>query len=61
MPANRRVVVTGMGAVTSIGIGKADFWRNLIAGKSGIGDVENHKKYLHYSFCVLKKFVFMPR
>ncbi|MDD5495525.1 MAG: beta-ketoacyl-[acyl-carrier-protein] synthase family protein [Candidatus Omnitrophica bacterium] len=35
----RRVVVTGLGAVTSIGIGKDEFWKNLIAGKSGIGNV----------------------
>ncbi|MCX5686927.1 MAG: beta-ketoacyl-[acyl-carrier-protein] synthase family protein [Candidatus Omnitrophica bacterium] len=40
MPANRRVVITGIGVVTSIGIGKDDFWKNLIAGKSGIGEVE---------------------
>ncbi|MFH0764472.1 MAG: beta-ketoacyl-[acyl-carrier-protein] synthase family protein [Candidatus Omnitrophota bacterium] len=40
MPANRRVVITGIGAVSSIGIGKDDFWNNLIAGKSGIGEVE---------------------
>lgn len=40
MPANRRVVVTGIGAVSSIGIGKDDFWRNLLAGKSGIDEVE---------------------
>jgi 3-oxoacyl-[acyl-carrier-protein] synthase II len=30
------VVVTGMGVVTSLGIGKADNWRKLIAGESGI-------------------------
>ena len=36
----RRVVVTGLGVVSSIGIGKDEFWRNLIAGKSGISDVE---------------------
>lgn len=40
MPANKRVVVTGMGIVSSIGIGKDDFWRNLTAGKSGISEVE---------------------
>jgi 3-oxoacyl-[acyl-carrier-protein] synthase II len=33
----RRVVVTGVGLVTPIGIGKEEFWNNLIAGKSGIG------------------------
>ena len=30
------VVVTGMGVVTSLGIGKADNWQKLIAGESGI-------------------------
>lgn len=29
-----------MGAVSSIGIGKDDFWRNLIAGTSGIAEIE---------------------
>ncbi len=38
--ANKRVVVTGMGIVSSIGIGIEEFWKNLIAGKSGISDVE---------------------
>ncbi len=36
---NRRVVVTGLGVVSSIGIGKDEFWKNLIAGKSGISDI----------------------
>lgn len=36
---NRRVVVTGLGVVSSIGIGKDEFWKNLIAGKSGISEV----------------------
>ena len=33
----RRVVITGVGPITPIGIGKDEFWGNLIAGKSGIG------------------------
>ena len=37
----RRVVVTGLGVVSSIGIGKDEFWKNLIAGKSGISDIES--------------------
>ena len=38
---NRRVAVTGLGLVTSIGIGKDEFWKNLIQGKSGISKVES--------------------
>ena len=33
----RRVVITGVGAITPIGIGKEEFWNNLVAGKSGVG------------------------
>lgn len=33
----KRVVITGLGAVTPIGIGKEKFWNSLIQGKSGIG------------------------
>ena len=32
----KRVVVTGLGAVTPIGIGVVRFWESLVAGKSGI-------------------------
>ncbi len=34
-----KVVVTGMGAVTPVGLGVAAFWRSLIEGKSGIETV----------------------
>ena len=37
MPRERRVVVTGMGAVTSIGGSLEEFWKNLLAGVCGIG------------------------
>ncbi len=36
----RRVVITGMGAVTSLGIGAEHFWQAIKAGKSGITPVE---------------------
>ena len=38
---NNRVVITGLGAVTSIGIGWKQFWDSLLAGKSGISEIES--------------------
>ncbi|MBQ8682518.1 MAG: beta-ketoacyl-ACP synthase II [Selenomonadales bacterium] len=35
----RRVVITGIGAVTPVGIGKDAFWNALIEGKSGVGPI----------------------
>ncbi len=35
----RRVVVTGMGAVTPIGIGIEEYWKNAVAGVSGGGPI----------------------
>ncbi|MDE5879544.1 MAG: beta-ketoacyl-[acyl-carrier-protein] synthase family protein, partial [Desulfovibrio sp.] len=33
----QRIVITGMGAVTPLGIGVADYWAALIGGRSGVG------------------------
>jgi 3-oxoacyl-[acyl-carrier-protein] synthase II len=35
----KKVVITGMGALTPIGIGLTPFWENLTAGKSGISNI----------------------
>ena len=38
-PINKRVVVTGLGLVTPLGIGVKPTWESLCAGKSGIGEI----------------------
>lgn len=35
----KRVVITGLGAITPVGIGKDAFYEALLAGKSGIGPI----------------------
>ena len=37
MMEKRRVVITGMGAVTPIGNNVETFWKNVKGGKNGIG------------------------
>ncbi len=34
--AKRRVVITGLGIVSPVGIGVAQAWQNIVAGKSGV-------------------------
>ncbi len=36
----QRVVVTGMGTVSPIGLNVEDYWKNLTAGKSGVGLIQ---------------------
>jgi len=35
----RRVVVTGCGVVSSVGVDKSSFWESLLNGKSGVGKI----------------------
>ncbi|MGS0765404.1 beta-ketoacyl-ACP synthase II [Syntrophomonas curvata] len=38
--SQRRVVISGMGVVSAIGLDRDTFWTNLLQGKSGIGPIE---------------------
>ncbi len=37
--SKRRVVVTGLGAVTPVGLSVAESWENIVAGKSGVNPI----------------------
>jgi 3-oxoacyl-[acyl-carrier-protein] synthase II len=37
--SKRRVVVTGLGLITPVGIGVTESWANIISGQSGIGKI----------------------
>lgn len=37
--SKRRVVVTGLGAVTPVGLSVAESWANIVAGKSGVNPI----------------------
>jgi 3-oxoacyl-[acyl-carrier-protein] synthase II len=39
-PPTRRVVITGIGAITPIGTGVEDFWSGLTSGRSGIAPIQ---------------------
>ncbi len=44
-----RVAITGLGVVSSIGIGWQEFWKNLLAGKSGISSVTAFDTSKHFT------------
>ncbi len=45
----RRVVITGLGVISSIGIGKDAFWDSLLKGKSGISPVTAFDTSRHFT------------
>jgi 3-oxoacyl-[acyl-carrier-protein] synthase II len=54
----KRVVVTGLGVVSSVGVGKDEFWKALIDGKSGISKVSSFdtKEYRCHNAGEVKNF-----
>ncbi len=46
---SRRVVITGLGVISSIGIGWQEFWNNLLKGKSGISPVSSFDTSNHFT------------
>lgn len=54
----KRVVVTGLGAVTPLGNSVKEFWDNLAAGKSGAGPIThfNAEKFKTRFACEVKNF-----
>jgi 3-oxoacyl-[acyl-carrier-protein] synthase II len=47
MAASTRVVVTGLGVISPLGNDLATFWRRLVAGESGVGEITrfDHSEY----------------
>ncbi len=45
----KRVVVTGLGVVSSVGIGIKDFWQNIINGVSGVSFIDSFDVSKHES------------
>jgi len=46
---NKRIVITGLGVVSSIGIGWQEFWDSLLQGKSGISPVSSIDTTNHFT------------
>jgi 3-oxoacyl-[acyl-carrier-protein] synthase II len=55
---HRRVVVTGVGMVSSLGLDAESSWRALVAGETGVGEITyfDHTDYPVHFACELKGF-----
>jgi 3-oxoacyl-[acyl-carrier-protein] synthase II len=53
-----RVVITGMGLITPVGLDVADTWAAILAGRSGIGDYTlfDRGEHLSGAMCEVKEF-----
>ncbi|MCG2722491.1 MAG: beta-ketoacyl-[acyl-carrier-protein] synthase family protein [Thermodesulfovibrionales bacterium] len=58
---NKRVVITGLGVVSSIGIGWGQFWNNLLKGTSGISAVSSFDTSNHFTHNGGEVKNFMPK
>ena len=58
MNGRRRVVITGLGAVTPLGKDVESTWQGLIAGESGAGEITqfDHSDYYVHFACEAKDF-----
>ena len=54
----RRVVITGIGMLSSLGNDMETSWRRLLAGESGVGEITlfDHEEYPVHFACELKDF-----
>lgn len=54
----KRVVITGLGAITPLGNNVEEFWRNVLAGKSGAGPITKFDatKFKTHFACEVKDF-----
>jgi len=54
-----RVVVTGLGAITPLGNSVNEFWENIVAGKSGAGELTKFdtSKFKTHFGCEVKNFI----
>src|SRR5882724_6837973 len=54
----KRVVITGLGALTPLGNSVGEFWQNIVAGKSGAGPITKFDttKFKTHFACEVKGF-----
>lgn len=57
---NKRVVITGLGVISSIGIGWKEFWDSLLKGKSGISPITAFDTTNHFTHNGGEAKVFKP-